>query len=86
MGDLTFIGDREMWIGLQELEALVRSFDSKRGVDREIVLTMPIEALLATVTRRETNRLKLARDAASRVIPVGVAALPTPPVEETKTA
>lgn len=58
-----------MWIGLQELEATVRSFDSRRGVDRAFVRTMPIKALLASVIRRETHRLQLARDAAAGVIP-----------------
>ena len=62
-------GDPEMWIGLQELATTVRAFDSKRGVDRTFVHTMPVEELLASVIRRETNRLQLARDAAAGVIP-----------------
>ena len=62
-------GDPEMWVGLRELEATVRAYDSKRGVDREYVLTMPVEDLLATVIQRETHRLQLARDAAAGVIP-----------------
>jgi hypothetical protein len=62
-------GDPEMWIGLQELESNVRVYDSKRGVDRAYVLTTPVEELLATVIRRETHRLQLARDAAAGLIP-----------------
>jgi hypothetical protein len=62
-------GDPEMWIGLRELEATVRAYDTKRGVDRAYVLTMPVEELLATVIQRETHRLQLARDAAAGVIP-----------------
>ena len=62
-------GDPEMWIGLQELEATVRTYDSKRGVDRAFVRTMPVKELLASVIRRETHRLRLARDAAAGVIP-----------------
>ena len=36
-------GDPEMWIGLQELEGTVRAYDTKRGVDRAFVRTMPLE-------------------------------------------
>jgi len=65
-------GDHEMWSGPEQLAELVTAFDRRRGVDREMIRTMPIEALLASVIKRETLRLQLARDAASGVIPTGV--------------
>ena len=64
-------GDPEMWNGLKELHAMVTRYDRKRGVDRAMVLTLSTEALLATVIKRETHRLTLARDAASGFIPGG---------------
>lgn len=62
-------GDHEMWSGPEQLAELVMAFDSRRGVDRDMIRTMPIEGLLASVIKRETLRLQLSRDAASGVVP-----------------
>ena len=61
--------DPDMWTGIKELNAMVTQFDRKRGVDRSAILTWSNEALLASVIKRETHRLTLARDAASGYIP-----------------
>ena len=65
-------GDPEMWSGLSELVTIVTRYDRKRGVDRAVLLGWPTEELLASVIKRETNRLTLARDAASGFIPSGI--------------
>jgi hypothetical protein len=64
-------GDATLWGGIEELVAAVKRWDTKHGVDRTVIWSTPVEALTASVIRRETNRLKLARDAASGVIPIG---------------
>ena len=61
--------DPDMWSGLKELDAMVVRFDRRRGVDRTMILASSTEALLASVIKRETHRLTLARDAASGFIP-----------------
>jgi hypothetical protein len=71
--------DPEMWIGLKELDAMVMRYDRKRGVDRTMVLFASTELLLASVIKRETHRLTLARDAASGFIPGGIDAPTVPP-------
>ena len=61
-----------MWSGLGELVMIVRRHDRKHGLDRAVLLSWSTEVLLASVIKRETNRLTLARDAASGVIPSGI--------------
>ncbi len=64
-------GDATLWSGIEELVAAVKRWDTKHGVDRTVIWSTPVEALTASVIRRETKRLRLARDAASGVIPIG---------------
>jgi hypothetical protein len=64
-------GDVTLWSGTEQLVAAVKRWDTKLGTDRSVIWSTPVEALTAAVIRRETNRLRLARDAASGVIPDG---------------
>ena len=74
-------GDPEMWSGLlTELQAVVAGATTKSAASTgRWFSTCPSEELLAIVIKRETHRLRLARDAASGYIPGGtdVAGRPT---------
>lgn len=76
----SFEDDPDMWSGLKELVTMVIRYDRTRGVDRAVLLTWSTETLLASVIKRETHRLTLARDAASGFIPgrIDTPAVPTP--------
>jgi hypothetical protein len=64
-------GDRTLWGGIEELVASVTRWDAKRHIDRTTILAMPVEQWIASIIKRETHRLRLARDAAAGVIPTG---------------
>ena len=62
--------DPEMWSGTSALVSVVERCDRRRGVNRtEILGAIPIDALMTSAIRRETARLRLARDAAAGKIP-----------------
>lgn len=62
-------GEQKIWDGIDDLVAVVRRWEAKHGVGNTMIWTAPIEALTASIIRREKSRLTLARDAATGVIP-----------------
>jgi hypothetical protein len=62
-------GSQQLWDGIDDLVGVIRRWEAKHGAGNTMVWTAPVEALTATIVRRETSRLTLARDAAAGVIP-----------------
>ena len=62
-------GDQTLWTGIDELVEVIGRWEAKHGAGNTMIWTAPVEALTASIIRRETSRLQLARDAAARVIP-----------------
>jgi len=62
-------GDQTLWNGIDDLVEVIRRWEAKHGTGNTMIWTAPVEALTASIIRRETSRLTLARDAAAGVIP-----------------